>query len=288
MRQEELSATEARKKPFLRWAGSKRQLVPVLLRYWQDHYQRYIEPFAGSAVLFFALSPQRAVLGDINADLIEAYVQVKANLQEVLTALREMPKGKTHYLRIRSIEASLLAPPERAARFIYLNRYCFNGLYRTNSSGQFNVPYGGQKTGRVPSEDRFRECSLSLQSAELVAGSFETVLSVVQRGDFVYMDPPYKVGAQRVFNEYDASAFSQDDLRALRDWMVRLDEQGIPFAVSYAESEEADFLRRGFSSRLVTVRRNIAGFAGSRKSANEFLISNRPMAVEVSDDSQST
>ena len=286
MRQQVVSATRSGTKPFLRWAGSKRQLVPRLLEYWQDRYQRYIEPFAGSAALFFALSPKRAILGDMNADLIEAYHQVRDNLQAVLVALREIEHGKRHYLRIRSIDPSLLSPPERAARFVYLNRYCFNGLYRTNRSGQFNVPYGGHKAGRIPSEDHFRKCSDLLQGAELVTGSFETVLSKVQRGDFVYMDPPFKVSARRVFNEYDASAFSQDDLETLRDWMVRLDEQDIPFAVSYAESEEADFLLRGFFSQLVTVRRNIAGFAGNRKSANELLISNHAIAAEVSDESQ--
>src|SRR6266516_1532880 len=117
--------------PFLRWAGSKRKLIARLSKYWSHEHSRYVEPFAGSACLFFHLAPGRAILGDINRELIETYEQVRDATSAVVSALSPLRKGKARYLDVRALEASTLAPAERAARFIYLNRCCFNGLYRT-------------------------------------------------------------------------------------------------------------------------------------------------------------
>lgn len=261
--------------PFLRWAGSKRQLIPVLSRYWESQYCRYVEPFVGSGSLFFSLSPPQAVLGDINSELMSTYKQVKNNVEAVHLALKTMRKGRQNYLRLRAINPLILPPIIRAARFIYLNRFCFNGLYRTNSTGQFNVPYGGKKSGSIPSQKVLAQCSACLRKAELAVGSFEVTLEKVRPGDFVYMDPPFSIKGKRVFNEYDASAFGSKDLQRLRQWMIKLDRNDVHFLVSYAESEEADFLRDGFYTEVATVKRNIAGFAAKRLSAKEFLISNR-------------
>ena len=267
-------------RPFLRWAGSKRQLIPTLSRYLSSGFSRYIEPFAGSAALFFSISPESAVLGDINEELISTYEQVRDNLAAVLEGLRSMRKGRDEYLRTREIDASTLTPSLRAARFIYLNRYCFNGLYRTNLSGKFNVPYGGNKTGRLPTKEHFERCSQLLQRAELVAGGFDATLREARAGDFVYMDPPFRVSDRRIFKEYDSSGFSRRKLEELRRWLLRLDELSVAFLVSYAESAEADFLAEGFHRESVAVRRNIAGFAGSRRKATESLISNRVPSAE--------
>jgi DNA adenine methylase len=221
------------------------------------------------------------LLGDINASLIETYKQVKCNLESLLLALRTMKKGQQAYLHLRSIDPSTLSPSMRAARFIYLNRFCFNGLYRTNRAGQFNVPYGGDKSGKIPSDDLLGRCSLRLQKATLIVGSFDVTLERVKPGDFVYMDPPFSVKAKRVFNEYDAATFGLADLKRLRQWMLRLDRKDISFLISYTESSEADLLRRGFHTEKVTVKRHIAGFTGSRTYVNELLISNRlPRARE--------
>jgi DNA adenine methylase len=264
---------------FLRWAGSKRQLIPILSRYWSEQNSRYIEPFVGSGSVFFSLSPPRAILGDVNAELMATYEQVKNNVESLLSTLRKLKKGRRNYLRMRAIDPSTLSPSKRAARFIYLNRFCFNGLYRTNRGGQFNVPYGGERSGKIPSDDILLVCSSRLKNAELVLGSFEITLEKAKPGDFVYMDPPFSVKARRVFNEYDAASFSLDHLCRLREWMIKLDRKDINFLVSYAESEEADFLLNGFYTEVVTVRRNIAGFTANRKSARELLISNRRPAI---------
>ena len=186
-------------------------------------------------------------------------------------------KTRDDYLALREADPSLMSPVERAARFIYLNRFCFNGLYRTNRAGQFNVPYGGDKAGKLPSREALRACSALLAGTELVSGDFADVLERVQPGDFVYMDPPFSVASRRVFNEYDRSVFGLADLERLRGWLDLFDSLSIRFLVSYAECEEAELLCRGYHSTRVSVRRHIAGFAGSRGRCNEVLISNLPV-----------
>ena len=260
-------------KPFLRWAGSKQQLVPTLTRFWNSSYTRYVEPFAGSASWFFYITPSSALLGDINKDLISTYQQVKKNLPQVIEALKKLKVGKENYYHLRGVDPLTIPLAARAARFIYLNRFSFNGLYRTNRSGKFNVPYNGG-VGNIPSAEMLVQCSKVLQKAKLKACSFEMILEEVKSGDFVYLDPPFSVKSVRVFNEYDAALFNQEQLKLLRDWMLKLNKRNIPFLVSYAESEEGNKLAKGFYKEVVTVRRNIAGFAANRKKENEILISN--------------
>lgn len=261
--------------PFLRWAGSKRRLLPALKTFWTKDHKRYIEPFAGSACLFFALKPPKAILGDLNPELISTYIEVKYRMDAVLKQLDTLtPWNKEEYMRLRSMDTSKLQPHERAARFIYLNRYCFNGIYRTNLKGQFNVPYSGDRCGAMPEAAIFQQCSRRLRGARFVNGDFEKVLRQAEKGDLVYMDPPYAVRARRMFRQYDPSTFNHEDISRLRSWMEHLDAVGIDFVVSYAESDEANVLKKGFSYETVAVRRNVAGFAAHRAMTNELLISN--------------
>jgi DNA adenine methylase len=261
--------------PFLRWAGSKRKLLPKLRDFWTNDHKRYVEPFAGSACLFFALNPQKAIIGDLNPELISTYIEVKYRLTAVLAELVKLPPwDKEEYLRLRSLDTSSLEPQARAARFIYLNRFCFNGIYRTNLKGQFNVPYSGDGCGALPQDEVFRRCSHRLRGARFVNGDFEVVLSQAEKGDLVYMDPPYAVRAERVFREYGPSTFTHKDISRLRSWMTQLNNAGISFLVSYAESDEADVLKKGFRYETISVRRNVAGFAAHRALTNELLISN--------------
>ncbi len=266
---------EIQPKPFLRWAGSKKQLLPVLSKYWTGKHKRYVEPFAGSACLFFHLKPKYAILGDINQELIETYQQVKQVPEKVISNLKQFQKGKEAYYNIRSIEPTTLTKTERAARFIYLNRYCFNGLYRTNRKGKFNVPYGGEKAGNIPSDDIIYSCSELLTDVILIGGDFEDTLSHATHEDFVYMDPPYRVNNRRVFNEYDALTFTQDDLKRLRSWIIKLTDKGVVFLLSYAYCDEANYLQDGFQVEKVSVKRNIAGFSKKRRNDYEVLITNK-------------
>jgi len=268
--------------PVIRWAGSKRKLLPQLARYWRPEFKRYVEPFAGSACLFFRLHPECAVLGDINQELMLTYRQMKANVGAVITELAGLRKGKRIYLRLRRTDPNSLPPAARAARFLYLNRFCFNGLYRTNEAGQFNVPYSGRRCGNLPEPVELRAVARRLRRVTLVASDFEDVLRRVGPGDFVYMDPPFRVNGRRMFTQYDSTAFKHTDLFRLRRWMEALAKQRIPFLVSYAGSEEAQFLSDGFNTENLKVRRNIAGFTERRVLFDEVLISNITPGEDVS------
>lgn len=266
---------QPRPKSFLRWAGSKKQLLPILKEFCHHDHVRYIEPFAGSACLFFDLQPENSILGDINVELIQAYEQIKSNITDLLFLLGQASNSKNEYYRLRAVQPELLSPPERAARFIYLNRYCFNGLYRTNLAGKFNVPYGGEKSGKLPSPELLMGCHRTLQNTTLVPGDFEKTLDLAQTGDFVYMDPPYSVASYRVFKEYTPAPFSKEDISRLRVWMDRLTDLGVEFLVSYADCQESEDLRKDYECRMVLTRRHIAGFVSKRKEISEVMISNR-------------
>jgi len=262
-------------KPFLRWAGSKKQLLPVLQSYWKEHHKRYVEPFAGSACFFFSIQPSSAILADINKELIDTFRCVKKRPKALFEKLSTLKNEKSEYYRIRAICPNSLTEVERASRFIYLNRYCFNGLYRTNLKGKFNVPYGGHKTGRLPNLAELKRISKALSKTLLFNCDFEQVLLKVEEGDFVYLDPPYSISERRVFNEYSEAIFSKDDIERLKNCLDRLTSEGIEFLVSYADSEEAQYLHEGYDVEYSTVRRNIAGFVKNRRSDRECLISNK-------------
>jgi DNA adenine methylase len=258
----------------IRWAGSKSPVLSRLRRFWPGGDARYVEPFAGSASLFFDLEPPHAVLGDLNAELIGAFRAVKRDPGGVLAYLRGLPVGKGAYYRIRAIPPSAVCSIARAARFLYLNRYCFNGLYRTNKEGEFNVPYGPPESPRGVDEGLVNRASVLLGRASLVHGDFEVTLATTRSGDFVYLDPPYAVSSRRVFAEYGPNPFSGADLERLAAALSRLDARGIPFVITYADSSEARRLLERWQPRRIWTRRNIAGFAGSRRGSYELLATN--------------
>jgi DNA adenine methylase len=260
--------------PFLRWAGSKRKSLRAILSLVPQSFDRYIEPFAGSACLFFALMPRKAILGDINVELINVYRTIITSLPDVLENLKQLNNSEDVYYHIRSLDTSRLSSVERAARFIYLNRFCFNGLYRTNKKGHFNVPYGGDRSGQLPSADTLYLCAQALKKASFVAGNFDKTLKKARPNDFIYLDPPYCIKDRRIFNEYSHFNFGEAELGLLRQHLVTLDQRGIPFLVSYGASQEAKYLAAGFRYREIDVRRQIAGFSGNRRNSREFIITN--------------
>lgn len=273
-------------RPFLRWAGSKRQLVPQLREFWSDERTRYIEPFMGSACLFFALEPAEAVLGDLNRDLVHTFKYVRDKPVQLANRVNQLPKGERAYYRIRSTNPNNLRPLSRAARFIYLNRFCFNGLYRTNKDGEFNVPYGGKKTGRLPDSDWLKACAGLLDNSQLHRGDFQDVIErTVSGGDFVYLDPPYSVNGRRMFREYGPSAFGPNDIGRLVETIKYIDSKNATFVLSYAESEQLCGLDNDWRIYPTTVRRNIAGFSESRGTVEEVIVTNdrTPVPIEQVD-----
>lgn len=260
-------------KPFLRWAGSKIQLLPNLQAFWSDHYERYVEPFAGSASLFFRLQPKRALLSDINRELILTLQQVRQQPTHVVECLRRMPRSSRYFYEIRAQQPETLPLNARAARFIYLNALCFNGLYRTNLHGVFNVPYGSKHKRNPFDLELIRRASTLLQHAQLLNDDFEDCLQHVTEGDFVYLDPPYINNERRTF-QYAAGVFSSDDLDRLFAALHAIDAAGAHFVLSYANVREMSPFKGCWRSMRVTARRNIAGFAADRKLTTEILITN--------------
>lgn len=262
-------------RPFLRWAGSKRRMLPELLPYWRDDYSRYVEPFMGSASLFFALAPSRALLSDTNSELVGTFIAVRDRPEDVYNELVQIPLGKDSYYRIRALPTQTMSVPRKAARFIFLNRFCFNGLYRTNMQGRFNVPFSSSRTGDLPTMEELAAVSDALKGIVLRTADFEEVLSQVERGDFVYLDPPYAVTEERIFREYGPQSFNVSDLKRLAVALDQVDKKGASFVVSYALCKEAVDAFQNWTMHKVLVNRNIAGFAKHRRQAVELIVSNR-------------
>jgi len=265
---------EIQPKPILRWAGSKRQIVSRLRVYWNGGYKRYVEPFAGSCSLFFAIQPQEALLADLNRELMEVYEVLRKYPQRLHGAVVALAKNKAVYDKFRQQDPTKLSLFDRAVRFIYLNRFCFNGLYRTNRRGQFNVPYASDGTGDSPPLEQFVVSAKLLRRAELRAWDFGTTLRYVRKGDFVYLDPPYAVQNRRVFREYGPKLFTKSDLTRLHEHLTQIDVRGAKFLVSYADCAEARALFRNWRIRRLAVHRNIAGFAGARRKSYEMIVTN--------------
>jgi DNA adenine methylase len=266
-------------KSFLRWAGSKRLILHHLRRHWADPDKRYVEPFCGSASLYFDVGPRQALLGDLNEELVSTFRAIKADPHLVIECLRRMPDGEGNYYKIRALAPIRLPEAERAARMLYLNHYCFNGIYRTNLNGQFNVPYGPPKSGRAVDELTIVAASKALRNASVIHADFEKTLSLVGRNDFVYLDPPYCLDNRRVFREYLPGSFSLADLKRLADQLRRLDDIGATFVVTYADSSEARALFRPWEARRVRAQRHVAGFSSHRRHAYELIATNRTLSV---------
>ena len=206
----------------IRWAGSKKALLPILRNYWAGSQGRYIEPFCGSACFFFDVEPRRAVLGDINSDLIIAYRELRRDPSRVIECLLRLPVSESNYYRVRRLSRSELSDAESAARFLFLNRLCFNGIYRTNLEGDFNVPYAHPKPNCEVKFDRdeIYRTGMLLRRATLFNADFDEVLQEARKGDFVYLDPPYAVARRRIFSEYHPDSFSESDVQRLKNSLI--------------------------------------------------------------------
>src|SRR5947208_10893692 len=189
----EMPEERARAAPFLKWAGGKTTLLAELLRHVPPRptLHRYHEPFVGGGALFFAVAPRRAILSDNNAELVHCYLQVRDDVHGVLDALGRHVYEKAHYQNIRALDPLRLSPSARAARFIYLNKTCFNGLWRVNRAGRFNVPIGRYTNPRFYDPGALFAASAALARTDLLHAPFEEAITKAAPADFVYLDPPY-------------------------------------------------------------------------------------------------
>lgn len=228
-------------RPFLKWAGGKTQLADALLERRPVCFNTYHEPFVGSGALFFRLFREGliryAVLSDINAELIDTYIAIRDHVAEVIRILSEFPYSKEFYYEIRAKDPWTLSLPERAARMIYLNKTGYNGLYRVNRRGQFNVPFGRYKSPKYLDRENLLAVSQALQKVEIVCTSFETVVEKAQPGDWVYFDPPYvPVSPTANFTAYHANGFDLRDQERLRDVCITLTRNNVYVMVSNSDT----------------------------------------------------
>ncbi|MGC4031563.1 MAG: Dam family site-specific DNA-(adenine-N6)-methyltransferase [Tepidisphaeraceae bacterium] len=259
--------------PIFRWAGSKRKTLSSLTGFWSDKFERYIEPFVGSACLFLKLKPKAAVLADLNSALIDTYETIRDSPLAVAEALYDIPRDSDTYYKVRRTYKDSSTAIDRAAKFVYLNRNCFNGIFRTNLNGDFNVPFGADQ-GQYPRLCDFETTSELLKNAKLLRGDFGATLRHLRKGDFVYLDPPFAATGVRTFVEYGKRSFGEDDIDRLSRQLKRIDSRGASFLVSYADCPRAREIARDWNSKAIEVRRHIAGFTSKRKVAGELLITN--------------
>lgn len=264
---------DVKPRSIIRWAGSKRQLIPSL-RPWIPHtYNNYVEPFAGSACVFFDLAPTKAILGDINSELMLTYRQLRRSPTALHEAVSKIPRTPQQYYTIRSLDPASLTAFDRAKRFIYLNRNCFNAVYRVNKKGHFNVPWG-TRTGDTPSAEEFRACARLLRRADLVTSDFESMIDRAMDGDFLYLDPPYTKSVADEPGLFGAGAFKRQDMERLLAALRRAADRGAKYLLSFEYDKSLVSALPGATVKRIVARRHVAGFSGSRGLVRELIFTN--------------
>ena len=268
--------------PFVKWAGGKRNLIPAIAKHFPDEVETYWEPFVGGGAVFFAFAKriERAMLSDTNEELAIAYQVVKDDVEALVERLGEHERahrrsngkrfadGRTYYYRVRDEEPAEAL--DMAARFVYLNKTCFNGLYRVNKQGRFNVPEGRYGNPDICNADRLRQASRALQRARIVLGDFDKAQP--GPGDFMYCDPPY----DGCFTSYQAAGFDGDAQRRLRDAANRWRREGATVVLSNADTPEMRKLYADYRIEAVKAPRNINSNAEGRVKASELIIVGKP------------
>jgi DNA adenine methylase len=264
--------------PFLKWPGGKRWLVPRLLELMADiEFKTYFEPFAGGAALFFALRPDRAVLSDINPDLINTYSEVRNHGPEIVQRLMRLSVDQATYYSMRAQEPR--GRLERAVRFLYLNRTAFAGIYRLNRQGHFNVPFGGGE--RSPSvlweRDLLRPAAQVLRASELLSGDFQLILQRAGSGDLIYCDPTYTVShADNGFVRYNESNFRWEDQKRLAEVCRELRSRGATVVVSNASHPAVKSVFHSSEVHVFSRPSTVCPRPGSRKTVQEHVFVFRP------------
>lgn len=268
--------------PIVKWVGGKGRILPQLQPLLPPGVEllRHVEPFAGGAAMFFAQQPKRALLCDVNPDLVNTYECVRDDVNGVIRALQRLAhKGftETTYYRVRALynAKGKTARNDRAAMFVYLNKTCFNGLHRVNRRGEFNVPMGRYANPRILDEEGLRAASDALQAADIRCTGFESLLENARPGDFVYLDPPYApVSETANFTAYATDGFTHEDQRRLRDVYRELDRRGCRLMLSNSDVSSIRDLYKQFSIRTVMAPRAVNSDAKKRNAVSEVVVTN--------------
>lgn len=280
-------------KPFVKWAGGKRQILDKLIKYVPEDFNTYYEPFVGGGALFFELSPKNAVINDSNEELINVFRCIKD--EEKLTKMsnelnhHEANHSEEYYYKIRNIDRdknkfNRLSDYKRAARTIYLNKACFNGLYRVNSKGEFNVPFGkklkvntyeGQNIGII-------HAYLNFNNIKILSIDFEEAVKDAKEGDFIYFDPPYDSDTS-TFNSYTEDGFSKDEQIRLSNVFKNLSDRGCYVMLSNHNTVLINELYKDFYIHKITAKRNINSNGKKRGNVEEVIITNYEIDLSFED-----
>lgn len=264
-------------RPFLKWAGGKAKVLPYILGIAPEKIGTYYEPFLGGGAVFFEFARKkafkRAVLADANESLVNCYVAIRDDIEGVLAELGkpEYKYGKEEYLSIRAKEPDTSV--EKAARFIYLNRTCFNGLYRVNKAGKFNVPFGEYSNPTIKDTAVLKAASAALQGATLLCCDFKEAVKGAKKGDVVYFDPPYiPLSKTSSFTAYTNDGFSDEDHRRLENFFSKLACKGVTAILSNSSAELSKELYGKYNPAYLNGSRNIGGPASYRGNVTEMLV----------------
>ncbi len=276
-------------KPFVKWVGGKRQLLTqfrLMNLYPPEKFDpktgRYFEPFVGGGAVFFDLLPQKAFLSDLNNELVITYNVVKNDVESLIKSLKKHQNTKGYFLKIRAKDINKQSEVEIASRFIYLNRTCFNGLYRVNSHGGFNVPFAGNKNPLICDEINLRKISKALKYVEIKKQDYKEVLKKAKEGDFIYFDPPYyPINKTSSFTSYTKEAFLEKEQIELRDTFAELTKRGCFVMLS---NSDTPFINKIYSEikikdKLIRINKVYAGRminsdASKRGKITEVLVTN--------------
>ena len=254
-------------KPILKWAGGKTQMLGDLLPKVPSSYGRYIEPFFGGGAMFFALQPEQAVIADSNPELINLYRQVANHVDDVICQLKKYENTQEMFYAVRGQDWTMLPESEASARTIFLNKTCFNGLYRVNKKGQFNVPFGKYKTPKICDEEGLKAASAALKKAEIVCGDYLLVLEhYAQPGDFVFLDPPYlPISEYSDFKRYTKEQFYEEDHVELAKMVKTLHERGCHVILTNSNHPLVHELYAPFTIDVIQTKRHISCNGSTRK-----------------------
>ncbi len=266
-------------KPFLRWVGGKGRLLPELLSRVPSDFKGYFEPFAGGAALFFALLPPYGYIADANTELVNAYRVIKHKPGRLIDALAGLDGNQETFDRLKSADRSPTfgewSDIDRAARFIFLNKTCFNGLYRVNRKGQFNAAYGYRRNPQILDADNIMAVHRSLRVTRLTAAPFDSLIDMVRPGDFVYLDPPYDPLSKTAnFTTYTKGGFGDRDQRAVWQLCVKLHRKGALWMLSNSATPRIRTLFRAFHTDLIDVPRSLSGAVKGRGPVQEVIVRN--------------
>lgn len=268
--------------PVLKWVGGKRQLLEEIEKVLPKTYTTYYEPFVGGGAVLFELQPKKAVINDVNVELVNLYNVIRDDVESLIEDLKKHKNTSEYFYSIREQDRNReifdkLSNIEKASRIVYLNKTCFNGLFRVNKSGEFNTPFGKYKNPNIVDEITLRAVSKYFNNADIkiLNCDFEQSLKNIRRGSFVYLDPPYDpVSNSSNFTGYDKGGFNREEQIRLKNLCDKLDRKGVKFLLSNSSTEFIKDLYKDYNIKIVKAKRSINSKGNSRGEVDEVLVRN--------------